>query len=297
MDFTKDIYINKDKIYENQEIVLLYKGFLFSNNLTNEVYIAYGYGDKWERKSEIKMKPSTFGYLATIPVESGENLQFCFRNNNNQWDNNNYSNYILPIQENDEVLSFKTLSNTTKEVKFEVFASDENEEKKSPDSDDIFETSILSSNSVEFYKTVDLENISKPTIPDDTIVTQIKLDYINENENLVQEAVIKSETPKPSTFTVFSEITEKAKAESVKAFDENNVTTGSLYVNSIVKDLQDQPKQIENLEEKSLIQMDNITPIEKITSFFDVLFKGAKTAFSKLIKLIKTSLNFNEDEN
>lgn len=37
MDFTKDIYINKDKIYEDQEIVVLYKGFLFSNNLTNDV--------------------------------------------------------------------------------------------------------------------------------------------------------------------------------------------------------------------------------------------------------------------
>ena len=32
MDFTKDIYINKDKIYEDQEIDVLYKGFLFSNN-------------------------------------------------------------------------------------------------------------------------------------------------------------------------------------------------------------------------------------------------------------------------
>ncbi len=29
MDFTKDIYINKDTVYEDSEIVLLYKGFLF----------------------------------------------------------------------------------------------------------------------------------------------------------------------------------------------------------------------------------------------------------------------------
>ena len=38
MDFTKDIYINKDKIYENSEIVILYKGFLFSNTLTDAVF-------------------------------------------------------------------------------------------------------------------------------------------------------------------------------------------------------------------------------------------------------------------
>ena len=72
MDFTKDIYINKDKIYEDQEIVVLYKGFLFSNNLTNDVYISLGYGNMWDNKEEIRMKPSTFGYLATVKVGSGE---------------------------------------------------------------------------------------------------------------------------------------------------------------------------------------------------------------------------------
>lgn len=100
MDFTKDIYINKDKIYEDQEIVVLYKGFLFSNNLTNDVYISLGYGNMWDNKEEIKMKPSTFGYLATVKVGSGETLQFCFRDGNGIWDNNNYANYILPILEN-----------------------------------------------------------------------------------------------------------------------------------------------------------------------------------------------------
>ena len=56
MDFTKDIYINKDTVYEDSEIVLLYKGFLFSDNLTKDVYISYGYGSNWEKQTEIKMK-------------------------------------------------------------------------------------------------------------------------------------------------------------------------------------------------------------------------------------------------
>ena len=50
------------------------------------------------------------------------------------------------------------------------------EEKEEPESEnDILESSVVSSNSVEFYKTIDLENISKQAIPDDTIVTQINL--------------------------------------------------------------------------------------------------------------------------
>ena len=44
MDFTKDIYINKDKVCENSEFVMLYKGGLFSNDLTKDVYVSYGYG-------------------------------------------------------------------------------------------------------------------------------------------------------------------------------------------------------------------------------------------------------------
>lgn len=213
MDFTKDIYINKDTIYEDSEIVLLYKGMLFSDTLTNNVYISYGYGDTWEQQAEIKMKPSTFGYLATIKISSNTNLQFCFRDDNGNWDNNNSGNYILPIQENEneEVLSFKTLADTTKEVNFDMFYHEEEDQEP----EELLESSVVSSNSVEFYKTVDLENISKQAIPDDTIVTQITLNA--ENQSVFQNAVIKSEEPKESPIEAFSKITEKAKAESVKA--------------------------------------------------------------------------------
>ena len=289
MDFTKDIYINKDTIYEDSEIVLLYKGMLFSDTLTNNVYISYGYGDNWEQQSEIKMKPSTFGYLATIKISSNTNLQFCFRDDNGNWDNNNSANYVLPIKENEEVLSFKTLADTTKEVTFDLFYNEE----KEPETEDLLEASVVSSDSVEFYKTVDLENISKQAIPDDTIVTQINLTA--ENNPVVQNAVIKSEEPKESPIEAFSKIKKKAKAESVKAFDDDKVTTGSLYVNSLVKDISDEIE--ENNEEKSLIEATNITPMERVSSFFDALFKGAKTAFSKLVKLVKTSLSFDEDKN
>ena len=120
MDFTKDIYINKEKIVENSEIVILYKGFLFSNNPSDEVYISYGYGNLWDKKSEIKMKPSTFGCLATVKIEGNDNFQFCFKNSFEQWDNNNGANYILPIQESSDVLEFEPLADTRKEVEIEI---------------------------------------------------------------------------------------------------------------------------------------------------------------------------------
>ena len=293
MDFTKDIYINKDTIYEDQDIVLLYKGNLFSNSLTNDVYISYGYGNMWENKQEVKMKPSTFGYLVTVKVESGESLQFCFRDSNGNWDNNNNQNYILPIHETEEILSFKTLADTSQKVSFEPFEQPINKKEQQDDNNEIFNPSVVSSNQVELYKTVDLENITEQTIPDDTIITQITLD--TENQNILKEAIIKSEEPRESVAVAFSKLTEKAKQQSMQAFDDDKVTAGSMYVNSIVKDIPEVPKIVENIDEKSLTVKEP-SSLEKVGSFFKTLFTNVKSAGAKLVKLIKTSLQFNDDE-
>lgn len=291
MNFTKDIYINKDKIVENSEIVILYKGFLFSNSLTKDVYISYGYGNLWKNKTEIKMKPSTFGYLVTIKIESGENLQFCFRDAENNWDNNSNSNYILPIEEDEEILSFKAISATSRNVDFEVI---EKPVEFITNPEDILEESIINSSPIDLYRTIDLENISKQAIPNNTVFTQIQM---NENaQSIVSESKIKSKTTEDTISITFDKITEKAKQQSVKAFDDDKVTAGSVYVNSIVKDIEEAPKLVENIEEKSLIKSKE-TSLNNSTAFFGLLFKNIKSAFGKVIKLIKTTLNLDEDEN
>lgn len=289
MDFTKDIYINKDIIREDSEIVILYKGFLFSNNLTSELYISYGYGDLWNNKSEIKMKPSTFGYLATLKIESGKNLQFCFRNNQGTWDNNTGENYILPITENttEDLLNFTPIEKTIKEINIELSSPQIEENTKTVQ--DVFNPKVISSNPVELYKTVDLENINKQAIPDNTIFTQIKLD---EQQNIVSKSIIQSETPDESIYEEFTKITEKAKENSVKAFDENKVTAGSIYVNSIVKEI----PNIESEGKNALIPQEEKS-LSGTLSFIGTLFKNVKTAFSKLTTLIKAAFNLNNEDN
>lgn len=288
MDFTKDIYINKDKVYENSEIVILYKGFLFSNTLTDDVYITYGYGNMWENKNEIKMKPSTFGYLATIEIGCGNELQFCFKNSTGTWDNNNNQNYILPIEEAAPVLSFEPISETSKEVTFEVLNT-ETTSTPQYNTNELFETSVISSNPVELYQTVDLENITKQTIPDNTIITQINLN--ENNQNIVSNTVIK--TPETQNYSeTFAEITSKAKENSVTAFDENKVTAGSVYVNSITQPV---PKIVENIEEKSLVEKQS-NYLTNTFSFVGTLVKNVKLAFTKLVNLVKAGLNLGENK-
>lgn len=288
MDFTKDIYINKDKIREDEDFVILYKGFLFSNNLTNDVYVSYGYGDTWKNKDEKKMKPSTFGYLATIDVGSGDNLQFVFRDNQGNWDNNNSQNYILPIEESQEVLSFKTIADTSKEVSFETAEQTEPSTIEN-NNEEIFEPAVVNSNSFDLYKTVDLENLNKQAIPNDTIITQISLDH--KTENVVSESIIKSEVPETKAVS-FEELTGASVNDAVNTVEENAVSAGSVRVNSIVSDI---PDIVDNIDEKSLTVKKEST-LEKTISLFESIVKNVKVAFSKLIKLVKTSLNLNEED-
>ena len=287
MDFTKDIYINKDIIHENSEIVILYKGLLFGNNLANDIYISYGYGDMWENKNEIKMKPSTFGYLATIPVGTGKTLQFCFRNNENNWDNNQNENYILPIQEAEENISLDLLNNLEKESKIEIatlanplldLKNDSNE----TESQNLLETTVVSSDTISLPKTISLENISTQTIPNNTIYTKIK---INENnENVILNSVIQSNQDKTQfELESFTDLTEKAKQQSVKAFDEGKLTAGSVYVNSLVKEISNETPQ-----ENTLIAVES-SQLKK-PSVLNLLITNIKLAFSKLIQLIKSTV-------
>lgn len=292
MNFTKDIYINKDKIVENSEIVILYKGFLFSNSLTKDVYLSYGYGNLWDNKKEIKMKPSTFGYLATVNIENGENLQFCFRDNENNWDNNSNYNYILPIEEDEEILSFKSIVSTSQNIDLNLNTEQQQQEVTLTNGiiEDIFEESIITSNPIDLYKTVDLENIQKQAIPNNTIFTKIEMN--TNSENTISEATIKSQVTQNTIPIAFAQIVEKAKEQSVKAFDEGKVTAGSIYVNSLLNDIQEN----EVSEETSLIETKE-NSLHNGLSLFGTLFKNIKAAFGKVVKLIKTSLNLTEDEN
>jgi len=284
MDFTKDIYINKDEIYEDEDFVVLYKGYLFLNNLTKDLYLAYGYGKNWDNKSEIKMKPSTFGYLATVNVESTGTLEFCFHDNSGNWDNNNHQNYILPIKESKNVLSFKPIkdSSTVVDIEPETQETVENPKEK------LFETEVVNSNSFELYKTVDLENTNKKSIPDNTLIKQINLN--NENEKIVSESIIKTETTEEVAKSAFS-ILEENTNDTVKNFYEKNEEAEQTATTPV----QEAPQILENIDEKSLVTTETTT-LEKVTSFFGTIATTIKTAFFKVVKLVKTSLNINQED-
>ena len=97
MELSKNIFFNTDKLIQNTVVKVSYSGLFFENN-AEEVYIHFGFGDNWDNVSEIKMEKTELGFQTEIELMESNTLNFCFRNENNEWDNNNNQNYIFELE-------------------------------------------------------------------------------------------------------------------------------------------------------------------------------------------------------
>ncbi len=104
MELVKNIFFNTDKIIENSKLKISYVGSLYQN-ASEEVFLHYGFGINWDNVSDIKMKKTELGFQCEIEIIESDLLNLCFRNANNEWDNNNGENYSFTIEklENTEV--------------------------------------------------------------------------------------------------------------------------------------------------------------------------------------------------
>lgn len=98
MELTKNIFFNTDKLVENSTVKISYIGQLFQDNASCEVSIHYGFGSNWDNVTDIKMEKTELGFQAEINLLEGDTFNFCFRNENGIWDNNNGKNYIFPLE-------------------------------------------------------------------------------------------------------------------------------------------------------------------------------------------------------
>lgn len=76
------------------KIKLTYNGLL-SESGAEEVFAHIGWGEAWENLDDIKMSKTKSGFTATISIESMNQLNLCFKDAMNNWDNNNGCNYTI----------------------------------------------------------------------------------------------------------------------------------------------------------------------------------------------------------
>ena len=97
MELTKNIFFNTDKLLQNSKVKISYTGIFFENG-SEEVYIHYGFGPFWENLSEVKMEKTELGFQIEIDLIESDTFNFCFKNENDEWDNNNNENYIFNLE-------------------------------------------------------------------------------------------------------------------------------------------------------------------------------------------------------
>lgn len=103
MEFTKDIEFNTSPTAK-QELILTYHGFLKDSP---ELTIVYGFGEAWNDTTETSMTKTSSGFSVKINIKDFDTFNFCFRDSNNQWDNNCHCNYISSIFPCEEQASFQ----------------------------------------------------------------------------------------------------------------------------------------------------------------------------------------------
>jgi hypothetical protein len=97
MELTKNIFFNTDKLVENSNVKISYTGKFFQDN-SEEVFIHYGFGINWDNVNDIKMEKTDLGFQAELFLCEGDTFNFCFKNNKDEWDNNDCQNYIFNLE-------------------------------------------------------------------------------------------------------------------------------------------------------------------------------------------------------
>ena len=113
MELVKNIFFNTDKLIENSNVKISYTGNLFQDG-SDQVFIHFGFGDNWDNVSDIEMTKTDLGFQANLQLLSSNSLNLCFRNQDNNWDNNNGQNYTFNIEE--APVSLAVVENNTLDV-------------------------------------------------------------------------------------------------------------------------------------------------------------------------------------
>lgn len=97
MELIKNIFFNTDKLTPNSIVKISYTGKFFQDK-SEKVFIRYGFGESWEDLVEEEMKPSELGFQIEIKLIDSTTFNFCFKNEKDEWDNNNGQNYVFSIE-------------------------------------------------------------------------------------------------------------------------------------------------------------------------------------------------------
>ena len=114
MELVKNIFFNTDRLTPNTNIKISYIGKFFQDE-SKHVFIHYGFGNDWENVVEAEMVKTELGYQIEVDLIDKPTFNFCFKNENGDWDNNDGDNYIFTLEKPE--LSLMVIESNDLEVK------------------------------------------------------------------------------------------------------------------------------------------------------------------------------------
>lgn len=83
---------------DGMEVSIFYDGPLAKTG-AGQVFLHCGFGDKndWEKVNDIPMEQVSEGWEKSVTIDTGNSLNFCFRDGSGAWDNNNGDNWAYRI--------------------------------------------------------------------------------------------------------------------------------------------------------------------------------------------------------
>lgn len=90
------VAITPASVHKGDHITIIYNGLL-SNDGAQNVVLHTGYNQNWSDPYDHHLSKTNRGWETTLLVNNAAELNFCFKDNAQNWDNNNGKNWRVGI--------------------------------------------------------------------------------------------------------------------------------------------------------------------------------------------------------
>ena len=258
MDFSNYIKFEGNLI-QGSPVRITYSGYLFKNG-SESISMVYGFGSHWEHTNEVQMERTENGYTTEVNLLNYALFNFCFKNGNNEWDNNYGGNYVFEVTEKVVESAFILNENVISEILENLFEINISEiEEKNAISAPIVEATVETNveATVETNVEATIEPVSAEPVSEEFEVTYEKNEAVSIEDSLVTST--EATTLNNDIEQLFNEIYQpeiKEQTTPVETVDQETV-----------QHIEDEtPVEVENvqtIEETTTVETENVQTIEE----------------------------------
>ena len=239
MDFSNYIKFEGNLI-QGSPVRITYSGYLFENG-SESISMVYGFGSHWEHTNEVQMERTENGYTTEVNLLNYALFNFCFKNGNNEWDNNYGGNYVFEVTEKVVESAFILNENVISEILENLFEINISE---------IEEKNAISAPIVEATVETDVEATIEPVtaepVSEEFEVTYEKNEAVSIEDSLVTST--EATTLNNDIEQLFNEIYQpeiKEQTTPVETVDQETV---------------------QHIEDETPVEVENVQTIEETTT-------------------------------